>query len=142
MNEGKLYESLHRIVEEFKASSASLRDALDRLEAKLQHLPSVVIPSELGEFRDALDGMEVKLQRMTIPSAVEPKAIMEEWEYKTIQAGRKGHYNVIMRDEEELNELSRRGWELVTTFSTTGGRSGDEEKEKIFYIFRRRKASQ
>lgn len=140
MNEGKLAESLSRIGEEFKASSAILRDALDGLVTKLQ-LSSVVIPSELGGFRDALDGLETKLQRLTVPSAVEPKAIVEEWEYKTVQSGRKGYYNVIMHDEEELNELSRTGWELVTAFSTTGGRSGDEEKEKIFYIFKKLKST-
>jgi len=64
----------------------------------------------------------------------------EEWEYKTVQSDRKGYYNVIA-DDEKLNEMSRVGWELVTTFSTTGGRSGDEENEKIFYIFKKLKST-
>lgn len=60
---------------------------------------------------------------------------MDQWEYATIKIQLKGVMGGILdvRDfNDELNRLGSQGWELASSFSTSGGNGYGREAVAIF----------
>lgn len=64
---------------------------------------------------------------------------MEQWEYKTLKVKSGGFLGGKVDTEklqEEMNQLGREGWELVSCFDTSMGEGASRE---IISVFKRKK---